>query len=149
MAKRRGRRKHPKGAEGLGGKPKIPRQEPAPDPRAQYPVWQVSSIEWDPPWGWRAVNLPTAGKIHERLSNFESMTWHEILGRHSHEISTRRISSAAQRRLRELELDDVELVVSLRVSGRERIWGILDRNIFRALWWDPNHEVYPVEKRNT
>jgi hypothetical protein len=45
--------------------------------------------------------------------------------------------------------DDVEAVLSLRISARERVWGILDGPALQVLWWDPEHQVYPVERRNT
>ena len=32
---------------------------------------------------------------------------------------------------------------SLRLSGQERVWGILDQGVLSVLWWDPDHAVCP------
>ncbi len=34
-------------------------------------------------------------------------------------------------------------------NGKQRIWGIKDRNILKVLWWDPDHEVCPSLKKYT
>lgn len=39
-----------------------------------------------------------------------------------------------------LALDDV---VSLRLSGPERVFGYLDNGVLVLLWWDPIHQVCP------
>lgn len=90
------------------------------------------------------------GEVLQRLKSFESMTWAEIDGpTGGHGVETRRISRAARHRLTEIQQDDAEVLFSLRVTGRRRVWGILDEHVFKVLWWDPEHEVYPVEKRHT
>ena len=54
-----------------------------------------------------------------------------------------------QRRLREIGQHDVDRLISLRVSSRERIFGILDKAVLRLLWWDPEHQVYPSPQKHT
>lgn len=34
----------------------------------------------------------------------------------------------------------------LRYGGTQRIWGVRDRAVFRLLWLDLHHQVYPTEK---
>ena len=46
-------------------------------------------------------------------------------------------------------MDDVDELYQLRVTGAERVWGIRSGPLLRLLWWDPNHEVYPVMKMGT
>jgi hypothetical protein len=58
------------------------------------------------------------------------------------------IEKEASDRLRERELDDLELY-SFRISAKERIWGIREREAFYIIWWDPGHTVYPVQKKHT
>ncbi len=91
-------------------------------------------------------------QIYDKVVAFEQKTWNEILTnerKKNHEVSIGSISKEAQKRLRELQFDDIENLVSLRFSGRNRIWGIRFGSIFRVLWWDPDHEVYPSEKKHT
>lgn len=74
------------------------------------------------------------------------MRWSEILGRDSHEMPVERLCTEAQQRLVTLKLDDTDRVLSLRVTGRERVFGVrMDEPVY-LLWWDPNHEVCPSTK---
>jgi hypothetical protein len=63
-------------------------------------------------------------------------------------VVTREADIPAQDSLEAMGQDDVEAVLSLRISARERVWGILDGPALQVLWWDPEHQVYPVERRN-
>jgi len=77
------------------------------------------------------------------------MTWTEILvnARHqNHMIRADKICTDAQARLAAIGRGDTEMVLSLRVSAKERVWGILEGAVLRVLWWDPQHLVYPVER---
>ena len=80
------------------------------------------------------------------------MTWGEILGKSGdkhHSIDVHRLSKTAQDRLREIRLDDIDDVISLRVTGQERIFGVRFGSVLRLLWWDPLHEVCPSQKKHT
>ena len=85
----------------------------------------------------------------DRLQSFESMTWREIErdGKH-HPMSHVAISAKARRRLAELPHVDPELLYSLRITQRRRLWGIRQGRVFRILWWDPEHTVYPMDIKN-
>ena len=154
MARRRGRgsEKQPKTKRRLAGRSrKTPRSEPSAsvDYRRWHPVWQVGVIDRNGPFSWSEIEAADGWSIWERLAAFETMTWHEIIGRDHHEIDVDLLEKSAQDRLREIGQDDVDSLCSLRIAGERRVWGILDRNVFKILWWDPNHTVYPVSKKNT
>ncbi len=55
----------------------------------------------------------------------------------------------AQKRLEFLSLDDVDEIRSFHLGGKERLWGIKDGSIFRALWWDPLHKICPSHLPHT
>lgn len=114
-------------------------------------VWRVSIIDKDGKWGWGRIDSNILwDKIHSKLKSFESMTLHEITNNgDSHNIEVNQIVKDAQRRLEEIRQADVDELFSLRLSGKERIWGIVDRNIFKILWWDPKHEICPSAKKHT
>jgi len=106
-------------------------------------------MELADPYGWRSVTRETLLYIREKLANFESMTWSEILvngKKRNHYIKVSEITSEARRRLeaKALALDEV---VSLRLSGAERVFGYLDNGVLVLLWWDPDHEVCPSLKK--
>jgi hypothetical protein len=80
------------------------------------------------------------------------MTWREILidGRkQNHFIGVWQICGEAQRRLEEVGYGDLKKIVSLRLTGKEKIWGVMEEGTLAILWWDPEHTVYPVEKHHT
>ena len=78
------------------------------------------------------------------------MTWQEILeSRQHHPIEINRLCPAAQRRLAEISQDDIDDLISLRLGGRERIWGIRDGATLKLLWWDPDHQVCPATLKHT
>lgn len=115
-------------------------------------AWRVGDLEMCDPYGWHEVDLETFEHIRGRLSGFESMTWSQILveGRkHHHSVFVSEIRKPARDRLVDIEKDDVDKLVSLSLSGKNRIWGILEKGVLRLLWWDPNHEICPSQKKHT
>jgi hypothetical protein len=99
------------------------------------------------PFGWHTVSASTIRSVREKLGHFESMTWNEILvkgKKRNHSVSTSRLCAQAQKRLRDSGQADLDELVSLRLSGPERIWGILRQGVLAVLWWDPNHKVCPT-----
>jgi len=76
------------------------------------------------------------------------MTWKEIISNQNHPIDVAKLCKGAQKRLEARQID-ASILVSLRCTAKERIWGIRVENVLSLLWWDPNHAVYPVAKQNT
>lgn len=106
-------------------------------------------MEMCDPFGWHLIDGKLLLEIRDKLRNFESMTWGEIMGRESHLVPTKSLCKKAIERLAELNLDELEELFSLRLSGRERVWGVLEHNVLTLLWWDPDHEVCPSLKKHT
>jgi len=101
-------------------------------------------------FGWHSVGVTKFHDIRDKLANFETMTWSKILrGSQNHAILRVDLCQDAQKRLRALKLDDIDSLISLRLSGTERIFGILERGVLRVLWWDPEHRICPSPKRHT
>lgn len=117
------------------------------------PVWQLSKLDfdWDHSWDkigrerWERHVLPA-------LRDNETMTWNEIksatggrkAGTNSHNVPIDRLSKAAQKRLTEIGQDDIDELFSLRFGGKNRIWGIKDKNILRIIWFDFDHAICPM-----
>jgi len=123
----------------------------------KYPLWAFRRIDFDhPKWG-LACNLDKLLDVLAYLKGLETQTWGEILtdtsGRtkstRNHPIGIDELCSEAQKRVYELKLEEFEELVSIAISGTERVWGVLLDGVFYIVWYDPQHEVYPTEKRYT
>lgn len=116
------------------------------------PSWRLRQVELIGPFGWHTLDRQTLGHIHSKLCSFESMTWREILidaKKQNHLIAIDQLCKSAQDRLMELRLDDLDQLLSLRLTGKQRVWGILSDGVATLLWWDPEHEVCPSLLRHT
>lgn len=101
-------------------------------------------LDMEGPFGWSAFSIQVLEEVLKpKLTNFETMTWGEIEGRQNHAIPRYQLSREAERRLVEINLDYVEEVFSLRIRGKERVIGVRDKDVFKFLWWDPEHKVCP------
>lgn len=104
------------------------------------------------PFGWQEVSKSKLLEIRGKLARFEASTWHEILitaKNRNHTVTVDRLSPQARERLKEIQQDDLDELTSLRLTGRERVWGIRENGVFHLLWWDPEHRVYPTSLRHT
>ena len=130
---------------------KIPRQSQEVNSGQETPVWRFSLLDWDGPWGWRNVDTSKWQEILQKLGNFETRTWADIKrdGNNHAVLIQNSPNSEVPKRLAEIHLDDIDELFSLRLSGKERVWGILENYILKILWWDPNHEVWPSIKKHT
>jgi hypothetical protein len=106
-------------------------------------------MDFGGPFGWSRFDTALLLEIDGKLASFETMTWQAIKQAESHSIAVDAIAKEARDRLAEIRQEDIDEIFSLRVSGKQRIWGILDRNRLKILWWDPEHKVCPSHKKNT
>ncbi|HZF13786.1 MAG TPA: hypothetical protein VFE33_33760 [Thermoanaerobaculia bacterium] len=122
------------------------------DPMRLTPAWRISKLEMVDPFGWHRIEAAKLEEVRQKLAHFEAMTWQEILvssGHRNHAVAIDRICDVAVDRLEEIGQGDTEELVSLRLSGPERVWGIRTGNVFMVLWWDPEHAVCPALLRHT
>ena len=77
------------------------------------------------------------------------MNYHTGLKDIRSRFATRDLEPAAKRRLRELKLDDVETLYAWHIGQKERLWCTEYDGAMCVLWWDTDHEVYSVKKKNT
>lgn len=125
------------------------------DPQDYYqkkPAWRISKMEFSDPFGWHILDANGIVSILEKLANFETMTWREILldaKKQNHNVSVDKLIKEAQDRLTEISLDDLDELTSLHLTGKGRVWGIIDQGVMNLLWWDPEHQVCPSHKKHT
>lgn len=130
---------------------KQPRQQEQPSSiLGKNPSWRVQRIDFDAPFSWKHMTQENLPQVLSRLQAFEKMTWGEIeKQKSSHSTDASRVCKEAREHLEKLGLGDTEHLYQLQVGGAARIWGIRIETTFALLWWDPDHSVYPVEKKHT
>lgn len=104
------------------------------------------------PFGWHKLEKEKIEEIRTKLGHLESRTWSDILvnaKKLNHTIARDDLSKEAQDRLAELELDDVDSLISLHLSGKERVFGIKTDVALTILWWDPDHTICPSKLKHT
>lgn len=117
--------------------------------QARQPVWRVRRADMAGEFSFAGISGAQLRDLHDRLGNLETMTWAQIPSTGSHPIPISDLSKEAQARLRELRIDDVDELYSLRLAGRPRCWGIRRGEVLELLWWDPEHRVCPSHKKHT
>ena len=80
-------------------------------------------------------------EIFPKLKNLETQTWEEILikgKKLNHSINIKSLNKKAVDRLAEkyIELDSI---ISLRLTGKHRLYGYIQKSTFYVLWYDDNH----------
>jgi len=118
------------------------------------PAWQFSIMDMEKggPFTWDGIGGSKLIEIRKKLSNLESMTWSEILvdGKTQyHHVEVRGLNKSAKDRLDKISQGDIDQIISLRLTGKERILGILHSFVLKILWWDPDHKAYPSNKKHT
>ena len=115
----------------------------------QTPVWSIKVLDIEGLWGWNNDELKSLlwTEIVPKLQNFETMTWAEINqaaggrkhGNNHHSVSVEGLTRKAQKRLSEINQDDVDEIFSFRLTGKKRIYGIREGRVLKLLWYDPFH----------
>ena len=90
----------------------------------------------------------------QKVIEYSGMTWAEIrkqthdAGKSKHHYLTEvsRYSSEAQARIVKLRLtQDTDRIYSFAFGNKLRIIGLREREKFHVVWYDANHEFYPVK----
>lgn len=152
----------PKGKKSKGKKKK-PKQATyqTPIPESKHPRWfgpttfEGGHLSWrfcaadtGGRWSWSSVSKEWLTDIVGRLAAFEKMGQGEIKNVRSI-VSVVNVVSEAKQRLRDLERDDIDTLYGWRVGAKERVWCAQYGGMMSVLWWDSEHEVYPVPKKHT
>jgi hypothetical protein len=145
--------KQPKQAREVPSPSKQPRI--AVDPNSYYqkrPSWRVAKMEFVDPFGWHILDANGVNAIREKLANFETMTWKEILldaKKQNHNISVDDLVKEAQDRLTEIFPEQLDELTSLRLTGNQRVWGQINEGVMELIWWDPEHQICKSNKKHT
>ena len=113
-------------------------------------VWRFSSVDRNGLFAWSALTEPETYKdAMEKLHQFETMEETDMRRGGSHPVEISQLCKPARDRLAAIELDDLDELMSFRLTGSGRIWCRMDRNMMLVLWWDPDHAACPSLKKHT
>jgi len=113
--------------------------------------WRTSELDLGGRWGWFAVHPCLLHRhILPKMHDYESMTWADVKsGTGSHEgVEVDALLVEARERLNSMGIED-DALFSLRLSGKQRVWGIRRGLYLYVLWWDPEHEICPSLRDKT
>ena len=131
-----------------------------PDVLSQTPVWSFLRTDFDgiPKTRkvvWRRLSIDDIVSMFEHLKSYEQRTWNAIIHEnrrrdHPMPISTL-INEAREYLTNTLRIDQGDEIFRLRFEGKIRLWGFKKpgSRVFEIIWFDPEHEIYPVEKKGT
>lgn len=94
-------------------------------------------------------------EILSTMLSMSALKWFEIMQQssgghqkhHDQELST--ITPEAKERWTDHLKRGEDMLFRFRTSGKGRIWGYRSGACFHVVWWDAEHKIYPVEKKNT
>jgi hypothetical protein len=113
------------------------------------PAWRFSTVDREGPFKW-PINEQVELEIVNKLHQFDSMLWANIEGKQHHFLSENSLSKEAFKRLQAIKQDDeIDNLFSFHLQGRPRIIAIRHSNIAKLLWYDPEHQVAPSQKKHT
>lgn len=107
------------------------------------PLWSFARGDFNGPW-------PPTGEqfgkvVIPKLAEYETHRWADIQrathghrGSKSHQIEVTKFEKDPRDRLAEIHVDEDSLF-SLRLSGKQRVYGIRRGRVLEILWYDPDH----------
>lgn len=112
--------------------------------------WRFNAADRNGPFAWS--NLAD-GDVHkeviETLAALETMTEGDLGAKGCHFIAVPSLCKEAKDRLSDLQLDDLDELYSIRITGKTRVFCIHREDVLSVLWYDPEHAVCPSPKKHT
>jgi hypothetical protein len=127
---------------------KIPKADFLPNDRL-HPEFRAEQMDREGPWGWDKFDPLQLQEVLQKIFHCQKLTWHDLRNNGSHFVNLKDLCPQAQKRLIQIQKEDLDQLFSLRITGQKRIWGIKEENVLWLLWWDPKHEVCPSPKKHT
>ena len=117
------------------------------------PIWSFKLMDKDHPKWSLKVQKNLYEDIILKLKDYEGLTWAEIMqasggrshGTNNHYEPIDELCKEARDRIVNLGIY-TDSVFSLRCGGKKRLYGTFDSGVFFIIWFDSEHEIYPVKK---
>ncbi|MCM1376813.1 MAG: hypothetical protein NC245_17190 [Muribaculum sp.] len=108
------------------------------DPERYYlekPAWTFANSDQEK---WTFSQDRFWAEILPRLKELETQTWSEILvhgKEQNHSLDLNKLNKVAQDRLTS-KCIEAESLISLRITGKHRLYGYMTGRVFNILWYD-------------
>jgi len=139
--------KKPKSAATSAGKRPVDSME---TPYSGFIKFRFDRIDLGSEWDLGSIDPDDFVELLEFLKNISQSTIHELRNSTGtlkvYDNLQTGMNPEAIKRLAE-GYEGQDFVHRLRVSGKKRLYGILDESVFSILWWDPEHKVWPTKDR--
>lgn len=127
----------------------------------QTPVWSFKRMKRENKWVFDSAEFVCISVNRQMESNcvlsmlaeYEDRKWSQIKqethgkknkSKHHFIEDLTKLDKEAKDRLEKLGI--YEDFFSLRLNNLTRIYGVLRSRVFEILWYDNNHEIYPIDK---
>lgn len=114
---------------------------------SQHASWRFDLMDMGGEWSWQLISAHQLQVLQKGLAALESLTWRELHANKNFglkSIPVEDLPSPAFRRLRELNLEDLDRLYEIRLASAPRIWAVKEGAVLRLLWYDPNHTVWKM-----
>ena len=118
--------------------------------------WSMELIDGGGKWAIseKVFRKDWCSAILPKLEDYEKKTWAIIAndssgkshGTRNHHIAVSNLSKAARKRLRKIEMNDLDQLYSFRLGAKKRLFGVVHDYLFKLVWYDPDHEVCPSKR---
>ncbi len=122
---------------------KAPAKLVDPDVRKHEPLsWGLKRLDLACDWSWRNLDGQHIEQVHDELVSLEGRTLSELLReRKVKDIPVGHLKPAPSARLKQLRLEEAEVLWELRLPNKWRAWGLVEKAVFYFLWWDEDEAV--------
>jgi len=120
--------------------------------RDDHVSWRFEFLGTEPIYGIGGLCGDDSAALIKRLCALENTRINELFHSSDDTIKDYNVdkipNAKASKRLAD-QYPDQTKIYRLRCGGKKRLYGFLAENVFHALWWDPDHEIWPTKKKHT
>lgn len=113
-------------------------------------AWRIGRIQLVDPYGWHELDTAGIARIKDRLAALERNTWRDIFIRDAdfnHKIEVSQLKCPIAKKWMAEHMKDQPYLWTIRVTAKERVWGILSESAYQIIFWDPNHLIWEILKK--
>ena len=121
-----------------------------------FPIWRFDMIDRDGPFAFQYQSESfNHVEVLTKLIEYGNMTWgqikkqtHDSSGKSKHHnLDVTKLKGDALKRLKvKVEEEDYDSLFSFALQNKLRIIGIVKKDEFHIIWYDPEHKFFPPKK---